>query len=46
MKSVPISGKQSSFEMLHLFDRWRYQSLVILFFSSAVTLIYKESDGV
>ena len=45
MKLVPIPGKQSSFEILRLFNTWRYQSLVI-FFSSVVTLIYKESDGV
>ena len=33
---LPILGNQSSFEMLQLFDIWHYQSLVILFFSSAV----------
>ena len=31
MKSVPITGKLSSFEILHLFDTLHYQSLVILF---------------
>ena len=39
MKSAPIPGNQSCFEILQLFDIWRYQSLVILFFSSAVILI-------
>ena len=40
MKSVPIPGNQYSFEILQLFDdTWRYQSLVILFFSSIVILI-------
>ena len=38
MKSAPIPGNQSSFEILELFDIWRYQSLVILFFSSVVIL--------
>ena len=46
MKSVPIPGNQSSFEILQLFDIWRYQSLVILIFSSAVILIYDESGDV
>ena len=46
MKSAPIPGKQSSFEILQLFDMWRYQSLMILLFSSFVMLIYDESDGV
>ena len=36
MKSALIPGNHSSFEILELFDIWRYQSLVILFFSSAV----------
>ena len=31
MKSVPIPGNQSSFEMLQTLDTWRYQSLVIFF---------------
>ena len=39
MKSAPIPGNQSSCEILQLFDIWRYQNLVILFFSSVVTLI-------
>ena len=39
MKSAPIPGNQSSFEILQLFDIWRHQGLVRLFFSSAVTLI-------
>ena len=39
MKSAPISGNQSSFEILQLIDIWRYQGLVILFFSSVVILI-------
>ena len=39
MKSAPILGNQSSFEVFELFDIWRYQSLVILFFSSVVILI-------
>ena len=38
MKSAPISGNQTSFEILQLFDIWHYQSLVMLFFSSVVTL--------
>ena len=45
MKSAPIPGNQSSFEILQLFDIWRYQSLVILLFSSVVILIYDESVG-
>ena len=45
MKSAPIPGNQSSFEILQLFDLRRYQSLVILFFSSVVNLIWDESDG-
>ena len=39
MKSVLIPGHQSSFGILQLFDTLRYQSLVILFFSSVVALI-------
>ena len=39
MESVPIPGKQTSFGILQLFDTWRYQSLVILWFSFVVTLI-------
>ena len=39
MKSATIRGNQSSLELLQLFDIWRYQSLVILFFSSVVILI-------
>ena len=31
--------------VLKLFDTWSYQSLVILFFSSVVTLIWNESNG-
>ena len=46
MKSAPIPGNQSSFKILQLFDIWRYQSLVTLFFSSVVILIKDESDGV
>ena len=46
MKLVPIPGNQSSFEMLQLFYTWRYESLGVLFFSSVVTLILNESDGV
>ena len=37
---------QSSFEILQLFDLWNYQSLVMLFFSSVITLVQDESDGV
>ena len=44
MKSVPISGNQSSFEILQLFDTWCYQSLVILFYNSVVNFIKNESD--
>ena len=39
MKSAPVPGIQSSFEILQLFDIWRYESLVILFFNSVVILI-------
>ena len=39
MKSAPIPGNQSSFEILQLFNIWHYQSLVISFFSSVVILI-------
>ena len=39
MKSAPILGTQSSFEIFQLFDIWRYQSFVKLFFSSTVILI-------
>ena len=45
MKSARIPGNQSSFETLQLFDTWRYQRLMILFFSSTVILIEDESDG-
>ena len=38
MKSAPIPGNQSSFEILQLFDIWHDQVLVILFFSSIVIL--------
>ena len=38
MESAPIPGNQSSFEILQLLDAWRYQSFVILFFSSVVIL--------
>ena len=38
-KSAVIPRNQSSFEMLQLFDIWRYQSLVILFFSFVVILV-------
>ena len=46
MNSAPIPGNQSSFEILQLLDIWRYQSFVILFLSSAVTLISDKSDDV
>ena len=39
MKSVPNPGDQSSFELLHLFDTWQYQSLVVLFCDSVMNLI-------
>ena len=39
MKSAPIPGKQSCFEILQLFDTWHHQSLVILSFSCGVILI-------
>ena len=38
IKSTPITGNQSSFEILQLFDMWRYQSPLTLFFSSVVIL--------
>ena len=40
-KSAPIPGKQGSFEILLLFHTWRYRSLVLLFFSSIVILIFR-----
>ena len=43
IKSTPIPGNQSSFEILQLLDVWLYQNLVILFFCSVVILIYSES---
>ena len=43
VKSVPISGNRIAFEILQLSDTWRYQNLVILFFSSA--LILNKLDG-
>ena len=46
MKFAPIPGNKSVFEILKLFDIWCYQTLVILFFSYVVILIYKESDRV
>ena len=46
MKSSPIPGNQSSFEILHLFDIWHYQGLVKLFFSADAILIYDETDDV
>ena len=46
MKSAPIPGNQGSFEILQLFDIWRYQSLVVLFFSYLLNLIWDESVGV
>ena len=46
MKSAPIQGNQSSFEILQLFDKWRYQVLEVLFFSSVLILILDEPDGV
>ena len=39
MKSITNPQNQSSFEILQFFVKWRYQSLVTLFFSSAVMLI-------
>ena len=42
MKSAPTPGNQSCFKILQLFDIWRYQSLVILFFSSVVILMSVE----
>ena len=39
MKSVPIPGNKSSFEVLQLFDTWCYQGLAVLVFSSVVILI-------
>ena len=39
MKSVPIQENLNSFEILQFFDKWIYESLVILFFSSNMTLI-------
>ena len=45
MKSGPIPGNQSLFEILQLIDIWRYKSLMMLFFSFVVILIYGESGG-
>ena len=39
MESAHITENESSFETLQLLDTWRYLSLVVLFFSSVVTLI-------
>ena len=39
MKSGPIPGNQSLFEILQLIDIWRYKSLMMLFFSFVVILI-------
>ena len=39
MNSVTNKVNQSSFEIFQLVDTWRYQNLVILFFSSVVTSI-------
>ena len=39
MKLAPIPENQSSFRILQLFDIWRFQRLMILFFSSVATLI-------
>ena len=39
MNLVLIPGSQSSYEILQLFDTWRYQILVILSLSSVVALI-------
>ena len=39
MKSVSIPGSENSFEILQLFDTMRYQSFVVLCFSSVLTLI-------
>ena len=44
MKSVPILGDQRFFGILQQFDKWRYRSLAILFFSNTISLhiIYYE----
>ena len=36
MKLAPIPGNQCFFEILQSFDKWHFQSLVILFFGSVV----------
>ena len=39
MKSALTPGNQSYSEILQLLDIWRYQNLVLLFFSSVLILI-------
>ena len=39
MQFAPIPRNQNSFEILQLFDIWRYQSLMKLFFSSVIILV-------
>ena len=47
MKLVPFPGsKPEPFWNMQLFDTWCYQTFMILFFSSFVTLIWHEPDGV
>ena len=38
IKSIPIPGNQRSFETLQLFDKWHYQGLAMLVFSSVLWL--------
>ena len=46
MKLVPIPGKQSSFKILQFFIHGVIKGKQYYYFSSVVTLTYKESDGV
>ena len=46
MKSVLMPGNQKSFKILQLFNIWRYQNLVLLFYSSWMASVENESDGV
>ena len=39
MNQLPFQENESYFDIFQLFDIWRYQSLVILFFISIIILI-------
>ena len=46
MKSALVWGNQGTSEILQLFDRLPFQSLVLLFYSSVMISFLDESDGV